>query len=394
MLKGALCSNGPPDNWWQTVVGDLSAALARANVNCDILAPERVEDIVPLVQRLSDQSLAFFASFNFRITHISELALNLGRTVFPHEFADVPPVVFFLDHPAHEAKSIKYFEYLGNCRRHLTGPRYGVMDQDHVPIMLDYGVSKDRVFVFPQGGPPPCPTPRSMAERPIDFIFHGSIPELETDDAFFTRLGIGDPRVRSMMTEVIEQVLRDQESPYRGAKSVLERLGFSSADASAQMAVDIDRRARALRRWTMLSALRDLNILYCGNICESFQRQNPNGKYLGYLGFAEVCELVRSSKIMLNETINLRNAALFRLHYAMADGCVIASQKNAGLARDFQDRQDIVFLSCTSADVAMLKDLVADIPALQSIADQALATHAKGHLWDHRLGAFLNVLQR
>ena len=389
MNAGVFFSNGPPGHYWYKMVQDVCAALARANCPCDPLAPTILEDVVPILRQADTKKPCFAASFNFRIFGIDE---SLQRQVFPDEFMEAPPIISLLDHPAHEFDSLMQFEKFSHARPNVVAPRYGVMDPDHVAFMIDQGIATDRVFLFPQGGPPVTSVPPPMTERPIDFIFHGSIAELESDDAFFSRLGITNPTARTLFEGAMEQVLNGSQDPYNAAQTALNNLGHKAPAAAAAMAKDVDRRARVLRRWTMLTNLKDLPIHFCGSVCTSFKRQNPNGIYLGPLPFTEVTEQIRSSKIMLNDTINLRHTALMRLHYAMADGCVVASEQNLGLSQQFEDGRNILFLTGTTEDAQKLQALAADSPTLQSIAEAATATHSTAHLWDHRIGGLLSAI--
>lgn len=392
MTAGVFFSNGPSGHYWYKMVQDVCDALARAGCPCTPLAPAVLEDVVPFLRHADATKPRFAASFNFRIFGIDELTETLKRGVFPYEFMEAPPIISLLDHPAHEFQSMQQFEKFSRTRPAIAPPLYGVMDQDHIAFMADQGIAPERVFLFPQGGPPSANDAPPMTERPIDFIFHGSIAELESDDAFFTRLGITNPTARTLFEGVMEQVLSGAEDPYQAAKAALTSLGYKAPAAAAAMAMDVDRRARLVRRWRMLSNLKDLTIHFCGSVCTSFQRQNPNGIYLGALPFTDVADKVRHSKIMLNDTINLRHTALMRLHYAMADGCVVASQSNRGLIQNFKDGQDIVFLTGTADDAPKLLDLALDLSGLQTIADTAAGTHNGNHLWDNRLEGFLKAL--
>ena len=382
---GVFFSNSPPANYWQIMAEDLCAALSRSGCPMDIVSPDRLEAVVPLLQDAAARSPAFAACFNFRISWISELCAAMNRIVFPHEYFAVPAVNILLDHPVHEAGTITLFEEFS--RKRAIPALYGIMDQDHLEFMADFGVPADRVFLFPQGGPPPVSAAIPMAQRSMGCIFHGGIDDLESDDAFFARIGVTNPAARGMMEEVIADVLADRVDPYGGAKAALGRLGYNAPLAAAQMAVDVDRRARRLRRWRVLCSLSDVEIHYCGTVCPAFQRQNPNGIYHGPLSFAEVSDWVANSKIVLNDTINLRHSALMRLHYAMAAGTVVASQPNAGLSQSFTDGRDILFLAQDGTDGARLKSLLSDPAALQTLSDQATANHAAHHLWDHRVQA-------
>ena len=385
MTGGVFFSNNQSDHWWAVVVADVAAALARQNCPCDIIAPPTPDQLIPQMQQAQARNPGFAASFNGRVTWIAHVQQDLGKAVLPNDLIDAPPVDILLDHPVHEAGVIKSLEDAARKRPHLPAPRYGIMDPDHLTCIMDLGVPGDRVFLFPQGGPPADPAPRPMTDRPIPFIFHGSIPEPESDECFYDRIQLPSGQGRDLMQGVIDQVLRDQTDPYVGAKAALALLGHNSPLAAAQMAIDIDLRARRLRRWRMLSALRHLPIHFCGDICQTFRQENPNGIYMGVQTFAQVRSLVGQSRIMLNETINLRHAALFRLHYAMADGCVVATQRNEGLAAHFTHNRDVIFLD-RGEDLARLAD---DLPRLQAMADQAALTHNAGHLWDHRVTGLL-----
>ena len=325
------------------------------------------------------------------MTWITEICNAKQQIIFPHEYIPARPVILFLDHPVHEAEAIKVFEARSAQRQDVAPPLYGIMDQDHLTFLLDQGISTDRVFPFPQGGPPANPNALPICERPIDIIFHGNIPDPESELEFFDRLGMADPKAQELMREVIDLVLHGEADPYGAARLVLKRLGYDAPVAAARMAIDVDLRTRRLRRWQFLSNLKDLNVVFCGDISHAFQKENPNGLYWGPKSFVEIMELVKRSKIMLNETINLRHAALFRLHYAMAEGCVVASQRNSGLERHFQDDENILLLNDNADDGLRLRALLSAPDRLQRMADNASIIHSRHHSWDNRLQPLLAI---
>ena len=383
-------------NYWSTMIGDICAALGRAGVACDLVEAADNNAFNAFVLKAREEPRQFIATFNFGVPYPDNSIA--GKKVFVEELFAARSVTAFLDHPIHLAAKIVQFE--AAARQHEYRPRpapppvYGVMEADHALVLNDLGIEADRIFVFPQAGPAPGPAPTPLAQRPIDLLFHGSIGELIPEDAFLDQNGFIGADFQKAVRDTLHAALSGSDDVYAAGKKNLATIGRASTLGVARVAEFarlIDVRARLIRRSTLLTGLADLRIHYCGNVAESFRRANPNGAYLGAKPFAEVMDLARQSKIVLNDTINLRQAALMRFHYSMAQGCVLATESNDWFRNAYADGVEAVLLESGIAHADILRGVLGDLAGAQRIADAGRAKQAAAHRWDHRVGSFIQA---
>jgi hypothetical protein len=224
-------------------------------------------------------------------------------------------------------------------------------------------------------------------ERPIDVLFYGTVTAPLPEDRFFRQHHFEDRAIQDALSAAMRAVLSGTEDPYTAVKARLAALGASDDIVRiADIARLVDARVRAVRRWTLLSGLADLKVHFCGNVADDFRGANPNGVYLGAKSFSDVMDLVRRSKIVLNDTINLRQGMLMRPCYAAAEGCVLALESNAWFHSAFADGHNAILLEPGAPHAEKLRASLAAMDHLQSIADAGRVAQANAHQWDHRIG--------
>lgn len=384
-------------NYWSTMIADICAALGRAGAACDRVEAADNNAFNAFLLEARRQPRQFIATFNFMVP-FPDNSIG-GKKIFVPELFAARAVTLFLDHPIHLAPMIARFE--SAARQHVYRPApaptpiYGVMEADHAIVLHDLGIEPDRIFVFPQAGPSPVDALIPLAERPIDLLFHGSIADLTPEDEFLHAHRFIGPDFPKAVRETLDAALTGREDVYGAAKKALAAMGKSTTVAQiAEFARIIDVRARLVRRWALLSGLADLKIHFCGNVAESFRRANPNGVYLGAKPFDDVMALARQSKIVLNDTINLRQAALMRFHYSMAQGCVLATESSAWFRDAFADGEDAVLLEPGTPHAEILRDVLDDPGRAQRIAEAGRAKQMRAHQWDNRVGNFLETVAK
>ena len=379
-------------NYWSAMIEDICAALGRVDVPCDLVEASDHHAFLGFLGQAIPQPRPFIATFNF-VVPFPGITIGEYDIVMQELFA-ARSVTIFLDHPVHLAPEISYFEQASKHHGFRPAPApppvYGVMDAEHIHLLSDLGIDPDRVFVFPQAGPPPVADLLPLADRPLDFLFHGTIAPLVTEDQFFRDNGLNDPADVQAARHCLAAALSGSDDVYLAAKAALGKAGDALAVADFARVINV--RARLVRRWALLSALSDLNIQFCGEVCDQFRAANPNGTYHGPKNFTDIAQMMRQTKVVLNDTINLRHSALMRVHYAMAHGCVVASEGNPWFCSEYRDGGDIVLLDPDGNPAQRLRALLTDLDAAQTIADAGRAKQIAAHQWDHRVGAMVRAV--
>ncbi|MBI3445968.1 MAG: glycosyltransferase family 1 protein [Magnetospirillum sp.] len=351
------------------------------------MSAETSEEFAALSMDAFARSPDFVALFNF---HDAYPAFKDGGYIFMQEFFSCLAINIMIDHPLHLRDKIIHFEDANSHDRHRQAPAppgiYGIMEPEHAVFLNDLGIADSRIFPFPQAGPPPSATIAPFEQRDIDILFHGTIGELLPDDVFFGRIG-SFGSLRQATKAAIDAVLNLEGDVYLIARRELAARDLPF-DAGL-MAEQVDRRVRTLRRHHLLSTFSGRQIHFCGTVCDSFKRANPNGIYHGELSFTEVAALSRRAKVVLNDSINLRHALLMRAHYAMAEGCVLASERNPTIETQFTDMKDVLILDGTAEDNERLSAVVGDRRLWSDISGRGIESHVRSHQWDHRVGALM-----
>lgn len=382
-------------SYWSTMISDLCCALDRCGVDCDLVEAMDNQGFQAFLGNAIRQRRQFIATFNF-IVPFPDITVG-GKTIFMQELFAAQSVTIFLDHPVHLAPAILRFEagakHHGYRPEPAPPPIYGVMEADHAVLLNDLGIGAERIFIFPQAGPKSDATVLPLSQRPIDYLFHGTIADLSSEDAFFLQHELHDQARRDAAHRVMEAVLSDREDVYAASKRCLDECGQAVEGVLyvAEFARIMNVRMRLVRRWRLLSGLSSLNIHFCGDVADSFRAANPRGVYLGAKNFADVSDLVGQSKIVLNDTINLRDAALMRFHYAMAQGCLMATESSAWFRSTYSNGQDVLLLDANQEHTDQLRCALDNLGAAQEIAYAGQAKQVKDHLWDHRIGKMLNA---
>jgi len=174
----------------------------------------------------------------------------------------------------------------------------------------------------------------------------------------------------------------------------LQRAGINlSSEIYVAVLRAIDRRARDIRRHRMFKLVKGFDVRFYGNANEKVQQQFPHITFHKPVSFARLVELYGNAKVAINDTINLRESALVRMFYAMAEGCVIASQPNAFLDREFISGRGYVPLSISRSDGLELLRRCIEAPAEgQAIVEHAVSIYEQGHTWGHRIKPLLRVI--
>jgi hypothetical protein len=381
-------------NYWSTMIRDICAALCDSGTPCDAVELHSTQSAQEYLGVATRQYRRFIATFNF-ISPFPNINIG-GKSIFMQELFPAQSITIFIDHPVHLARTIVTFEEASRSHKFRPAPApppiYGVMEPGHATLLHDLGIEPRRVFVFPQAGPKPVAATAPIAQRRFDYVFYGSIANLVSDEEFLSKYGISSQLMRMIADDVLNCALTGYEDVYSASKRRFSEIGFSGDFLRiAEFAKIIDIRARLIRRWKLLNALSELEIHYIGDVCDEFKMLNRNGVYHGKRSFSDVIEFLGNCKVSINDSINLRNAALMRHYYAMANGCVSATESGNWVRDEFSDR-NVVMLDPETDAVSRLRGVIADMDAAQQIADAGRALQIERHQWRNRIDPLLQTL--
>ncbi len=382
-------------SYWTIMMADVGKALTLCGAPAHLAEINSGAELARIVNDGIKNPPGFIGTFNFA----TPFALTIGtETVWLAEPMSCRAVTIFLDHPIHMASEIRDFEAKAGQTRFRAAlpppPLYGVMENAHRAFLNDMGIDDGRILVVSQAGPEPDGRPVApLSDRPVPLLFAGTVAPLETEDAFLSMVGTGET-ARTALLKVLEAALANRD-PYVTAKTEYTRLGSRQDPVMwAEVAKRADIRARALRRRAMLLRFKDMPVHFCGSIEDAFASQFPHAVFHGNLPFSDVLGLMDKTRVVLNDTINLQAGLLIRAFYAMARGCVLATESNAFACAEFADGADAVLLDGEPGDGEKVAALLADPGRLQAVADAGRAKVAQRHRWSDRVRELADVLTR
>jgi len=378
------------DSYWNATVRDICAALGKANIPC---SPLNLQDHEYSTFSFDTSALPPFAiAWNF---NNGRWALYEGRQVRMTSILPVKIIGLLWDHPFHWTETIlemrEFDERVGRPPFHI-----GVMDRGHVDYLTAMGLARDQIFEWRQAGPTAIEVP-PMTDRTVDFVFHGTINEVEGFDDFCQRLEITDGAVARGLQDCIAAIIEEPIDVYAAVlRHIVNPCGMDpSVLTTAQLCREIDRLTRDIRRVALLGGLRNLEIHYIGNVNKAFQAANPKGVFLGALPFGEIVTYLQNTKVALYDTINFRDAAVMRLFYSIQQGCAPAAEMNTYLEQEFVNGESILALNLRDPadNTARLQDAVTADDTLQRLADRARALCTERHTWDQRIAPLANAIR-
>jgi hypothetical protein len=390
-------SAGIEGSYWTIMGQGIAAALARRGHELAVLNVTRPVDQALLFPMLTGGPMPHaFVLFNFLPR------IEAGGTSETGLIGRLPcrVICLCLDHPVHIAATLREQAALIAADPALRVQRwFSVMEPEHIPCVEGFGISRDRIFVMGQGGPLPVPgdgpPPRPLAERRIPFLFAGTIgatPDRNGNGAAQSFVP-SDPDDRSALEAAVAEAID-------GDRDVLAIVRDRFAPAAGRvrdmcaLAALIDKRARQERRRRLLLGLRDLPIHFCGEIDGDFLHRFPRAVHHGRLSLADTIVLMRDTRVVVNDTINLRSSALIRLYYAAGEGCAVAGETNRFIRDAFPPGRAMVALDGRAADNCGLLDAALSDPAsLQPVADEGRARTMGAHTWAHRIDGLVAALE-
>ena len=273
---------------------------------------------------------------------------------------------------------------------------FGVLENSHAKFLEVFGVEQEKIFTFSHGGPPVDTTAPAFGDRDIDIMFSGGIGAAETPAVIFDQLNIHDQKIRTALEAGCESVLAGAGDIVTCADEALQEYGIESDALDRQAVLEtLDGWTRTLRRHRLFATLKDLKINFYGNFHDSFKAVHPNSTFHDPVSYRRVIENSKTAKITLNDTINLMDSALFRFYYAIADGCLMATESNPFIAREFEDGRHAIHLDNRDPHNAeKITSALADTAHCEAMIEAAQNHYTKHHTWASRMPAVLDCLSK
>ncbi len=273
---------------------------------------------------------------------------------------------------------------------------FGTLENAHAKILEEHGINKENIVPFAHGGPPVDTQAPPFDKRAIDVMFSGGISAAETSPIIFERLSINDTSIRKALEGACENTLAGAGDIAHCTAEVFREHGIENDAVLDKHGVlnSLDVWTRTLRRHRLFETLKDLEINFYGNFHETFKTAHPKSVFHDPVSYRQVIGLSKNAKITINDTINLMDSALFRFYYALADGCLMATETNPFLAGEFIDGQHAIHLDNRDPGNAdKIKSYLADPARSQNMVKAAQDHYAAHHTWAARVPPLLNCIR-
>jgi hypothetical protein len=324
----------------------------------------------------------------FSIGLFGELRDASGRTV--SEVVGAPHVLQYVDYP------------LSHYFRLATTPGSTallVVDPTHADAVRSvYGPDRFKHVGFsPHGaiGEPHAVEKDAdafLAARDIPVLFPGSF--YKPGPAMWAKL---DRATQRVFDAAVEMTLACEFMP--AIEAMDSALGLHGGHLTGQdrtnlrvNAFAVHERVRSHRRFEMLKAAAQagLPLHVFGSGYERDLYRFKNVTHGGERSLAEIAELMRRSRVVLNVNANFGQGSHERPLSAMLAGAAAATDRSAFYGTQFEPGE-IIQLRWTALadDLATLKTLLGDVDRLFGIAARGQARAVAGHRWDNRVDAIL-----
>lgn len=373
---------GTPDEWGQTMLADMGAALAAHGV-----AVTTIVDEAGPGQRVADFLSALPPNRRFLLID--------GNCRANKQINDPRAIRFSLivDHPAWRVA-----EFTGA----KLGTLMGFTDESHLAAADRLGLPFQKLF-FPHAGPPPDHAMIPLADRPIDVLVCGNFAEPLTDAEWRAEHPEIPTSVADIVLEAADRLATslttclsawDETCAARGFDA---RAGLAPAEL-CQAWVSIERLATARRRRDVLSGLADHVAMHVvAAVLPSYLRDHPNIVAHGALPFAEVRKAFPLTKVVINTLARFAYGSHERIWYGLASGCIVATDESHFVLRDFANDKSLLVLPWGREQEAFrqhLVDLLRQPARMDEMQRAARPIYASRHTWHQRVMPLVELMTR
>lgn len=382
-------------SYWGIMVKDICTALVASGQNCTPMTLAQSE-CYPVIEGMLIGRPPPHYVINFNVRPVAEVSFGQpGRTVNNESVwvhSKIPLIILCLDHPVHIAKDLSSLLDKRKDTEREAQAWVGIMEEGHRSFLLDLGWPHNRIFICPQGGPPPSCNESYRDGRRHGILFTGSLLSPPVSHQEFSESVQAAPNVAKLLGESVERILDGHDDVYTSCRDTFAALELP-IETLIDLTMIVDSRTRLLRRFRVLNALSAFPITFYGNVVPDAAKLLPHCTFKDGIGLAETLEIAARSRIVVNDTINLRDSALIRLFYAMSLGTIVASDVNRFLENQFSPQRDFIALGPQWADANdVIERVLHDDEFAQEMADSCTKVYSPAHQWQSHIKELLSVL--
>jgi hypothetical protein len=372
------------DDYWAIMADDIAQPLLDRGINIQTVfggppfyeALEQSDDII---------------TFNFR----PGMRLETGSLWAQ---LDKKVVTIVLDHPSYLFSELYQ---IANNPDILSKRYFGVMEENHISYLEKHGIQRDHCFTMAQAGPVPIKDDQKpMKERNIDFMFVGRVEMPLSPQGFLAELNLKSPQLMDILSKSYEGLIKKASISNLDTYDIIldefakHGIQLLRSFEGSFICQKLDRQIRRLKRLELLMQFQDYPVKVIGTVSPEVITLFPHFDFAGPLSFRETYDLFEDTKIILNDTINLRNSLLIRCFYAMTRGCVVASDINHYLLKEFKrDKEFIAVYPKSDRHKKIVDQLLSDNVFAQDMSDASRKACAKNHTWAHRIDPLVTILE-
>jgi len=298
---------------------------------------------------------------------------------------------FMVDHPAYRTN-----EFVGTS----VGTIMGFVDESHLAAADLLKLPFPRLF-FPHAGPPPADAVLPMAERSIDVLVCGNFGQ-----------ALSDAEWRAAHPDVSEELAE----PLLGAADHLATslttcldawieacalCDFDTARISpielCRVLVAIETLAQARRRRDVLLGLANhVAVHVIAGELPTYLRGHPNVVELGAFTFSDVRRAFALTKVVINTVAKFAHGSHERIWYAMAAGCVVATDESEFMSRYFSDGANFLILPWGTDQAQFrrhLAGLLRQPEELDAMRVAARPIYERNHTWYQRVTPLVELMR-
>lgn len=239
-------------------------------------------------------------------------------------------------------------------------------------------------------------------KRPYDVLLLGTCIDFESI-AESWRLKYPKPLVEVLLGAA-EITFSDQETSFHQAfiqtldiELKAGRLSDIRSFNIINILNELEMYVRGYDRARFIRSIRDARIDIFGNTKSDWQRclkNPPNCVFHEPAPFLDAIELMKKSKIVINNCIAIKAGAHERIYTGLAAGALVVTSENNYLKETFTHDKNIVFYSTGQLDQVneTINALLNDEDKRAAIAKAGHETVMKHHTWDNRVQTLLNQL--
>jgi hypothetical protein len=300
---------------------------------------------------------------------------------------------FVVDHPAHRIRDFAGAK-LGNL--------LGFVDESHLAAADRIGLPFPKIF-FPHAGPPPDETMIPLAERPIDVLVSGNFAEPVTDAEWRGAHAEVPTEIADPLLEAAHRLatgLTTCIAAWEEACAVhrYDATATLTAEQLANVLVSIENLASAWRRRDVISGLADhVKMHVFTTILPRYLRDRPNIVVRGGRPFDEVQQAFRLAKVVINPVAKFAYGSHERIWYAMAAGCVVATDDSHFMRRSLAEDESFLILPWGQEQGEFRRRLVGLLhqpERLEAMQRGALSIYARHHTWGQRVLPLVDLMRQ